>query len=56
MRMLLCRTEPPTPDAPQPQLDAANIRAAVEGSLRRLQTTYVDLVGLPAKPGVGQAG
>ncbi|KAG2494215.1 hypothetical protein HYH03_007571 [Edaphochlamys debaryana] len=37
------RTDPPTPDAPQPQLDEASIRSALAASLRRLQTDYVDL-------------
>ncbi|GLC33117.1 hypothetical protein PLESTB_000368700 [Pleodorina starrii] len=36
------RSEPPGP-ATQPELDEASIRAALEGSLRRLQTDYVDL-------------
>lgn len=40
------RTVPPIEDAPQPVLDAANIRAGVEASLRRLQTSYIDLLQL----------
>lgn len=38
--------DPPTPDGPAPQLDRANIRAACDASLRRLQTTYIDLYQL----------
>eukprot|EP00201_Polytomella_parva_P011534 CAMPEP_0175073856 /NCGR_PEP_ID=MMETSP0052_2-20121109/20863_1 /TAXON_ID=51329 ORGANISM="Polytomella parva, Strain SAG 63-3" /NCGR_SAMPLE_ID=MMETSP0052_2 /ASSEMBLY_ACC=CAM_ASM_000194 /LENGTH=356 /DNA_ID=CAMNT_0016341849 /DNA_START=54 /DNA_END=1124 /DNA_ORIENTATION=+ len=37
------RTDPPADFAQQPQLDAASIRSAVEGSLRRLQTSYIDV-------------
>ncbi|KAL6762411.1 aldo/keto reductase [Haematococcus lacustris] len=40
------RTDPPTPNAAQPELDAASIRQALEGSLRRLRTTYIDLYQL----------
>ncbi|EFJ46219.1 hypothetical protein VOLCADRAFT_105652 [Volvox carteri f. nagariensis] len=36
------RTVPPGP-ARQPELDEASIRTALEGSLRRLQTDYIDL-------------
>ncbi|GFH27858.1 aldo keto reductase, partial [Haematococcus lacustris] len=42
----ICRTDPPTPNAAQPELDAASIRQALEGSLRRLRTTYIDLYQL----------
>lgn len=31
------------PNAPPPRMDRDNIRAAIEGSLRRLKTSYVDL-------------
>lgn len=37
------RSVPPAETASNPRLDRANIRAAIEASLRRLQTTYVDL-------------
>ena len=40
------RTVPPAADAPAPRLEPAQIRAALEGSLRRLQTDYVDLLQL----------
>jgi len=40
------RSDPPAPNPPQPQLDRANIRAALEASLRRLKTDYVDLYQL----------
>lgn len=42
-----CRTVPPA-EKPWPNsiLDAANIRAACEGSLRRLRTNYIDLYQL----------
>ena len=40
------RTVPPAADAPAPRLEAAQIRSALEGSLRRLQTDYVDLLQL----------
>ena len=40
------RTAPPRPDAPPPRLDGPQIAAAVEGSLRRLQTGYLDLLQL----------
>lgn len=40
-----CRSDPPADlsSAPQPQLDEPSIRAALDASLRRLQTHYVDL-------------
>ena len=41
--MHACRHDPPLPSAPQPVLDGPSILAAVEGSLRRLQTDYLDL-------------
>eukprot|EP00195_Chlamydomonas_chlamydogama_P010157 CAMPEP_0202911936 /NCGR_PEP_ID=MMETSP1392-20130828/56330_1 /ASSEMBLY_ACC=CAM_ASM_000868 /TAXON_ID=225041 /ORGANISM="Chlamydomonas chlamydogama, Strain SAG 11-48b" /LENGTH=170 /DNA_ID=CAMNT_0049602659 /DNA_START=146 /DNA_END=654 /DNA_ORIENTATION=- len=37
------RQDPPNNDGTQPQLTAAQIRSACEGSLRRLQTSYIDL-------------
>eukprot|EP00199_Chlamydomonas_sp_CCMP681_P001917 CAMPEP_0119115702 /NCGR_PEP_ID=MMETSP1180-20130426/51888_1 /TAXON_ID=3052 ORGANISM="Chlamydomonas cf sp, Strain CCMP681" /NCGR_SAMPLE_ID=MMETSP1180 /ASSEMBLY_ACC=CAM_ASM_000741 /LENGTH=370 /DNA_ID=CAMNT_0007104791 /DNA_START=109 /DNA_END=1221 /DNA_ORIENTATION=- len=40
------RSEPPAPIGPEPRLDRANIHAAVDASLRRLQTTYIDLYQL----------
>lgn len=40
------RTVPPAADAPKPRLEPAQIFAAVAGSLRRLQTDYVDLLQL----------
>ncbi|GAB4816568.1 hypothetical protein N2152v2_003614 [Parachlorella kessleri] len=40
------RSVPPNPAAPPPRLDAEQIRAAVEASLRRLQTPYIDLIQL----------
>lgn len=40
------RTVPPSPDAPNPRLTPEQIHAAVAGSLRRLQTDYVDLIQL----------
>ncbi len=40
------RTVPPAADAPSPRLEPAQIFAAVAGSLRRLQTDYVDLLQL----------
>jgi len=36
------RSDPPGADAPT-RLDAANIHAACNASLRRLQTNYIDL-------------
>ena len=38
------RTVPPDAEAPAPRLTAEQIHAAVEGSLRRLQTEYIDLL------------
>lgn len=38
------RTEPPTEPPPDCRLDAESIRTACEASLRRLQTTYIDLL------------
>lgn len=40
------RTVPPTSPPPDSCLDAANIRAACEGSLRRMRTNYIDLYQL----------
>ncbi|PRW59049.1 aldo keto reductase [Chlorella sorokiniana] len=40
------RTVPPAADAPKPRLEPAQIFAAVAGSLRRLQTDYIDLLQL----------
>lgn len=40
------RSVPPNPEAPNPRLTGDQIRAAVAGSLRRLQTDYVDLIQL----------
>jgi aryl-alcohol dehydrogenase-like predicted oxidoreductase len=40
------RTSPEDPAAPPPRLSARDIRAACEGSLRRLQTDYIDLYQL----------
>ena len=40
------RTSPPSADPSPPRLEASQIRAAVEGSLRRLQTPYIDLIQL----------
>lgn len=40
------RTDPPSTPGPEPVLNRANIRAAVEGSLRRLKTDYIDLYQL----------
>lgn len=40
------RTVPRDEAAGPPRLEAAQIRTAVEGSLRRLQTSYVDLIQL----------
>ncbi|KAL4428585.1 hypothetical protein ABPG77_008897 [Micractinium sp. CCAP 211/92] len=40
------RTVPKDPSPPAPRLEPAQIRAAVEGSLRRLQTEYIDLIQL----------
>lgn len=40
------RTAPPNPDAPNSSLERDQIFAAVEGSLRRLQTDYLDLYQL----------
>ena len=37
---------PPAADAPAPRLEPAQIFAAVEGSLRRLQTDHIDLLQL----------
>lgn len=51
------RTDPRNPDAAPPRLDRANIMAAVEGSCRRLQTSYIDVYYLHwpdrYKPGFG---
>ncbi|KAI8469206.1 MAG: aldo/keto reductase [Monoraphidium minutum] len=45
------RSEPPAADAPQPALTRAQIRQACEASLRRLQTSYIDvyLIHWPAR-------
>ncbi|KAL4860207.1 Protein tas [Chlorella vulgaris] len=40
------RFVPPAADAPAPRLEPAQIRAAVDGSLRRLQTDRLDLLQL----------
>lgn len=40
------RTVPPAADAPKPRLEPDQIFAAVAGSLRRLQTDYIDLLQL----------
>lgn len=40
------RTVPPSPDAPNGRLEPSQIRAAVEASLKRLQTGYIDLIQL----------
>lgn len=40
------RTVPPNPDAAAARLEPEQIRAAVAGSLRRLQTDYIDLLQL----------
>jgi aryl-alcohol dehydrogenase-like predicted oxidoreductase len=37
------RYDPPLKDAPQPALCKSQIVQACEASLRRLQTTYIDL-------------
>mmetsp|Transcript_33325 Transcript_33325/g.79032 ORF Transcript_33325/g.79032 Transcript_33325/m.79032 type:complete len:361 (-) Transcript_33325:36-1118(-) len=37
------RGETRDPKAPPPRIDRENIRAAIEGSLRRLKTSYIDL-------------
>ena len=37
------RTVPPNPNAPNGRLEKAQIFAAIDGSLRRLQTEYIDL-------------
>lgn len=37
------RSDPPAPEGPQPALTREQIFAACEGSLRRLQTDYIDL-------------
>jgi len=38
------RTSPPAPLSDGPRVDASNIKAAVEGELRRLNTDYIDLM------------
>jgi aryl-alcohol dehydrogenase-like predicted oxidoreductase len=40
------RTDPKDPNAPNGRLEPSQIRAAVDASLRRLQTTYMDLLQL----------
>lgn len=42
----LCRTVPRNDNAGQSRLERDQIFAAVEGSLRRLQTHYIDLIQL----------
>jgi len=37
------RYDPPTKDAPQPQLNGEQIKAACDASLRRLGTSYIDI-------------
>lgn len=43
--MRVCRADPPLDfeTAPQPNLTREQILAACDASLRRLQTTYIDL-------------
>ena len=48
-----CRVEPPPPGAQPPfphDFSAANVRAGVEQSLRRLRTDHLDLVQIHASP------
>jgi aryl-alcohol dehydrogenase-like predicted oxidoreductase len=46
-RVVLCcavyRSDPPAEDAPQPAMTREQILSACDGSLRRLQTDYIDL-------------
>ena len=44
------RTDPPSEPAPC-RLDAASVKAACEGSLRRLQTSYIDLYQVRLRAG-----
>ena len=43
---MACRTAEYDDSKPPPQLDRANIMAAIDGSLRRLQTDHIDLYQL----------
>ena len=49
------RSDPPNPDAGPTRLEAAQIIAALEGSLRRLQTDYIDLYQV-GRGGLGREG